>query len=200
MHIDDALVSMIQRVVHLSYIRPKGQPEGDEYLGGAWSSDLCLLVIDVTPEGRCAHVHRQNETLLFETVPPGPHCRRDCPSVPQTGPTSAMVSSYWCYLQSEWTVWPYTLSALGELSCWSWNSTFGPRLPLIRVHYQFYLFRVNTLIQFSPQTEPKYTLCENHTGVRLLCGSKCPQLYWKSVSTLLGLAEGWDTGPSQELS
>lgn len=40
-----------------------------EYRGGAWSSDFCLLVIDMTSDWRCTDVRRQDEALLGETVP-----------------------------------------------------------------------------------------------------------------------------------
>lgn len=40
-----------------------------EYRGGAWSSDVCLLVIDMTSDWRCTDVRRQDVALLGEAVP-----------------------------------------------------------------------------------------------------------------------------------
>lgn len=38
------------------------------YLGRAWPSDVCRLVIDMTSDRGCTNVNWQNETFLLETV------------------------------------------------------------------------------------------------------------------------------------
>lgn len=174
----------------LESMKSKGQREGDEYLGGACSSDFCLLVIDVTSDWCCTNVHRQNEAFLIETVPLTPHCWKVCPSVPQIRPTSSMISSYWSCLQPGWMVRPdYTLSAPSELQCGGCNATFAPSILLCPLPVQ--PVPVNTLAQFSP---PQRKYIHNQLLVlRVKVPVSCSQ-------SLFIYSWGWDEGGVNQLN
>lgn len=133
----------------------------DEYLGAAWSTDFCLLVINVTPDRCCTDVHWQNEAFLLRAFPLTPHggqcypvSPKPAPALPSLAGTGHVVSSLFGDLIKP----PYLLRRVGAEAV--------SLLTFVRLILQSPVLRVSTGLHWSPHII--HSVWENITGAALM--------------------------------